>query len=435
MSFTPAKTSIVLDNTKTSGGIRKSLLTPCRRVGLSRVVKTPASLEKTVKTTNSPSICNTPTNSELKSNSTARSEDKRQVCEVVSEKKVVESVKRPRKMAKKCLILDDEVCPKKIEETILLRNEEESVERVCNSGISEVFESVSVLDSQSEENDSKKNKSRNKVVREVKKSVKKCLLPKETENLSNSIVSPKSSNSSQLRNCNTDKSMFKGFSVDPKKGNKTISSSKNHIHISDPEDDFQPVAKLRKIRRISSSSESSAKEKPMLQTTNSSGKVKKSSKKQLSMKKSKCSETGSFKYDSDNEFLPSPINSQEITNNVRNLTKMPLLYEEMVTTEAKSSAPDDNDFYELDEKLIENRIKEKEERLNGLKRAEVYLKKHNVTELNELRLKWRNGCCEALRDLLRLLKDHENITMDVLLKRLNIPENMIQYNLENGELL
>lgn len=101
-----------------------------------------------------------------------------------------------------------------------------------------------------------------------------------------------------------------------------------------------------------------------------------------------------------------------------------------------SSLTDDDECFELSEellKIIECRIKKKEERLASLKRAELYARKHNVEELNALELKWKSGCCQALRDLLDLLNKREDVDMVGLLKKLNIPEDMIRYNSENDD--
>lgn len=496
MSFTPAKTSIISESIKTSGGIRKTLLTPCRRLGLSRVVKTPASAEKGGKTTESSSECKTPVNSQADaikiSDIKAKNEES---YEVKSEKKVEGGRKGCKKIVKKCLLVDEDFkdavvdSPKRIVESPLLKSERETSLEI-------------ELESE--------NKFRNKVAKESKKSVKKCLLPQEEKNVERRVLSPELfCDNSQISNCSEEKKQnktidddvditeFKGFRIEPCierrnsgvekiqktaiKPNKNYDVIKNkkdcvlnrkHTDVSDTDDDFQSISKPKKIRRIvSSESDTSIKEmKPILKEANSREKIKSSIKKRLSMKKSKCSsDTSSFKYDSEDEFLPSPNHipqyAKKSTNITANLTEMPLLVEETETTNQPSSGenvfaeiivdltempllfeetpttrltPDDDDFVEITEKTlkqVENRVTEKEDKLERLKRAEVYLKKHNINELNDLTSMWKSGCCQALKDLLGLLKSQENVDMVTVLRRLNIPENMIRYNSENGDLL
>lgn len=463
MSATPAKTSILPNDVKTSGGIRKTLLTPCRRIGLSRVVKTPASLEKTGKPTESPLVCKTPVNSQSYSNNNTGSQNKKEACEVKSEKKIEGSLKKPRKVVKKCLLLDEDFkndvgdSPKRIVESAVSLDEgkKDNTLEVCKSEITV----APVLES---------GKSRKKIVK-----VKKCLLPQDADLASGKVSpelfseSPQNSKYLEKKRGDITKSPdFKGFCVKRKnssskelhKSNKicddgavverkkeAVLNQEKSTDFSDIEDDFQPISKPKKIRRISSSSNGSIKDKPILKetnTTNSSEKVKASLKKRLSMKKSKCSDASSFKYDSENDFLPTPKNSQENEQESKeeiivDLTDLPLLYEE---TETEAQAPsDENDFYEVNEEMlkeIERRIKEKDNKLDRLKRAEVYMKKHKVDELNDLRMKWKSGCCEALRNLLGLLKSQgDNIDMVRLLKTLNVPESMIRCNSENGDLM
>lgn len=477
MSATPAKSSIPSNDVKTSGGIRKSLLTPCRRVGLSRVVKTPASLEKPEKHAESPLVCNTPVTSQCTPDNNTHSQKKKEVSEVKSEKKVVDSVRKPRKVVKKCLLLDEDSksdvgnSPKRIVDSdVQVDKGKKENELVCKP----------------EKTDSASGKSKKKVAKEPKKSksAKKCLLAQVDDSFASSRVSPELfSNSPQNVSVEEKKAAdtkspdsFKGFCIKRKSCDVKDSQNSDEICVVEPkeksanisyiEDDFQPISKPRKIRRISSSSDGSIKDKPILKKItmkNSSDKVKTSFKKRLSMKKSKCSDIStSFKNtDSENEFLSSPLNSQgsaqaqnsqedaqaqksqEVAQAQENkdiaieLIDLPLLYEE---TETKApSPPDENDFYEINEemvKAIENRIKEKENKLDGLKRAEVYLKKHKIDELNALLVKWKGGCCEALKDLLGLFRSRgDDVNMVGLLKMLNVPEKMIKYNPENDNFL
>ncbi|KAB0802387.1 hypothetical protein PPYR_04573 [Photinus pyralis] len=84
----------------------------------------------------------------------------------------------------------------------------------------------------------------------------------------------------------------------------------------------------------------------------------------------------------------------------------------------------EDDETKIDETL--KRIKLKEAQLEDLKRAAIYAKLHNVQELDELTLVWKQGCNKALCYLLEKLQEHCQIEMPILLRRLNISESVIE---------
>lgn len=485
MTSTPAKSLKSIDDIKTSGGIRKSLLTPCRRVGLSRVVKTPASSEKGVNSLESSIVCKTPINSNSGSicNSViTTSKERKKVFEVKSQKKVVDSVKKPKKTISKCLLPDAQSAAEQIASPKLILHSPQ----IKTNDFSEQKRKRTVedTDTSNDVTNNKQNKSAKNAERKPQRSIKKCLLPDLGRNNGSSedgtISSELFSDSSQAESGDSHKQSkcsieekenterpnspeFYGFDHkdrNPKKPRnictldkqvKAVLNTADLTNLSDAEDDFQPVSKIRTVISLSSSSESSvnstskeitADKESVNQINNGSHRVnekpKVSFRKRLSMKKSKCSD----KSDSD-EFSPSPVSSQDhsqqFKNQVTTLTELPLLYE---TTEVKDqNTLVENDFdYEVTEEMlrqIESSIREKEEKLDALRRAEVYSKKHKVDELNKLTLKWKTGCIQALEDIQELLQKNNDKKMDMmtLLRTLKVPENILKCNSENGDLV
>lgn len=75
--------------------------------------------------------------------------------------------------------------------------------------------------------------------------------------------------------------------------------------------------------------------------------------------------------------------------------------------------------------------------LEALKQSVIYKNKHDVEELSRETLIWRKGCELALNDLLMKVKEvvQSDLTMDGLLKQLNVPETIFKYNPETEELI
>lgn len=74
---------------------------------------------------------------------------------------------------------------------------------------------------------------------------------------------------------------------------------------------------------------------------------------------------------------------------------------------------------------LKHRIKVKQDKLDQLKRAVTYRKMHNVEDLQKLIDIWKTGCKKALNDLLQKLQTHGTITMERLLNKFNVPEDVI----------
>lgn len=484
MTSTPAKSSNSSDNVKTSGGIRKSLLTPCRRVGLSRVVKTPTPSENGVNSLESPLVCKTPIDSNSRSiynNDITASKEKEKVFEVNSQKKVVKSLKNPKKTVSKCLLPDVQSAGEQIASPKLILHcsqtqNKDFAEQKRKRNVEQNTDTSSDFSNNKQTNKSKKNAERPDLDRnsgsnksdmisselfsdsfhaEKGDSHKRSIyLKEEKENTGHRPSSPdfygfenKNGNLKKTENiCKLDKKTVTN------KQAKIVLNTLDLTNLSDAEDDFQPVSKIRKIRALSSSSGSSvnstskeiAAHKESINQNNISPhhvieKPKVSFRKRLSMKKSKSSNN----CDSENEFSPSPVGSQghlqEFKNQVTTLTALPLLYETTNANDHGSSIQ--NDFvYEVTEEMLretENSIRQKEKKLDDLKRAELYSKKHKLDELNELTLKWKTGCIQALNRIQELLQknNEKNMDMMTLLRTLKVPENMIRCNPKNGELV
>ncbi|CAG9829731.1 unnamed protein product [Diabrotica balteata] len=76
-------------------------------------------------------------------------------------------------------------------------------------------------------------------------------------------------------------------------------------------------------------------------------------------------------------------------------------------------------------KALENIIRDKKAKLDTLRRASVYKSKHNIEELKIITEKWRQGCIFGLNGLLSQLQTHGPIDMSTLLRNLQIPNEVI----------
>ncbi|XP_060535565.1 uncharacterized protein LOC132707660 [Cylas formicarius] len=75
--------------------------------------------------------------------------------------------------------------------------------------------------------------------------------------------------------------------------------------------------------------------------------------------------------------------------------------------------------------LLKSEIARKNETLLKLKQAEVYKNKHDKNELKELSLRWLEGCKLSLSDLWVQLKEHGPMSMDYLVTKLHLPQDII----------
>ncbi|KAF5291999.1 hypothetical protein FQA39_LY14116 [Lamprigera yunnana] len=90
------------------------------------------------------------------------------------------------------------------------------------------------------------------------------------------------------------------------------------------------------------------------------------------------------------------------------------------------------DFKEIDVKTIaeiQDRIKTKKAHLEQLQRAEMYKKKHDAEELQEVIATWKTGCNNALNQLHERLQNHGPITMTQLMERLQVPIELLDVDL------
>lgn len=75
---------------------------------------------------------------------------------------------------------------------------------------------------------------------------------------------------------------------------------------------------------------------------------------------------------------------------------------------------------------IEKEIRQKQEKLEKLKQAQVYKKKHSPEKLKVSSDRWIEACRAALNDLLTKMLEHGSIDMDTLIKNLNVPNDIVQ---------
>lgn len=353
MASTPSNRIKFDDKVKTSGGIRKALLTPCRRIGLPKVVRTPVSSEKALKSTHSPFPSNTNTqessNLPLDSPSTLTTTDGVINKNETKKNGVKKGNAALKKTAKKCLLQEAN------------------------------------FDGKKNENELKENDSCS--AKKVLKSNEKSETPKITAKLD------------EIQQLTKDISQKNDF---------------------DDNNDFRPSPLSQEPKPLPKQSQSPKNQ-------NNSTKSKVPFKKRLSMKKS---------ISSDSEpdiFLQEITNSQKSSESTDCRVHLEMM---SVLSGIEKIKEEEKDVTEKMVNEIEKRIKEKEDKLTRLKQAEVYSKKHRVDDLKALTLTWKNGCQQALTDLLVLLKSHNNdMDMVTLLQKLNIPDNMIQYDYESDQFL
>lgn len=80
---------------------------------------------------------------------------------------------------------------------------------------------------------------------------------------------------------------------------------------------------------------------------------------------------------------------------------------------------------------LEKTVQNKEDQLHKLKQAEIYRNLHKLGDLKFETDVWKSGCKNALRDLLKSLNQHSAIDMNTMLANLKIPQNMFKYDVDN----
>ncbi|XP_049956258.1 uncharacterized protein LOC126473318 [Schistocerca serialis cubense] len=107
-------------------------------------------------------------------------------------------------------------------------------------------------------------------------------------------------------------------------------------------------------------------------------------------------------------------------------------------TEIANSTSVDTDFEIVyDQKTLadlERNVAAKEDKVQSLRVAQLYRKKHDLTKLRESICKWKAGCQSALQDLLEMTHEQgHKVTMMQLLSHLGIPPTLIGYEPEQDE--
>lgn len=92
---------------------------------------------------------------------------------------------------------------------------------------------------------------------------------------------------------------------------------------------------------------------------------------------------------------------------------------------------------EVIEKIIqlERTIQNKEMQLQKLQQAKIYHNLHKVEDLNLETNTWKVGCQEGLRDLLKNLNQHTSMDMNALLTNLKVPSELFKYDAESDSFL
>ncbi|XP_044754535.1 uncharacterized protein LOC123313633 [Coccinella septempunctata] len=91
--------------------------------------------------------------------------------------------------------------------------------------------------------------------------------------------------------------------------------------------------------------------------------------------------------------------------------------------EVLSCTPKETRIKNLD--TLEEEVKKKRQIVEELERAKLCKKMHSAEDLKKLTSIWKNGCIDALQDLLKQLNMHSYMDMEMLLKKLNIPQDFI----------
>lgn len=87
--------------------------------------------------------------------------------------------------------------------------------------------------------------------------------------------------------------------------------------------------------------------------------------------------------------------------------------------------------------VLDKVLRTKSAELDTLKQSVIYKKKHNVEDLTAVVKIWKDGCKLALNDLLIKLREvvQSDMSMDALLKQLNVPDYIFKYDIESEELI
>ncbi|CAG9819407.1 unnamed protein product [Phaedon cochleariae] len=405
-------------------GINKRLLTPCRRIGLSRKRKTPSSIVKILSEESGNTAENSPTtpiNTKKRliikrSNTNSDSFSPLSILKIAGpsvkdsiKKNLVQNFSKDLIIEKKTIIEDMEpgMCSINIDEVMLAEpqlhceietklNKKSIAGNISNSNPcleeNECRSDNSLSDDDFQTNVKTVKKLKTKEsFKDKKLSVARGVAKMHTKSKSEDLVE-------HLRECKI---------FIPKLSNEDINCMGNHNlseNIPDDLSDDEIVGKIKKKRMIISSDEEGdfcvvPKKCKISPIEDETGQNKKS-------QKVKC-------------------NSPKVSNTATNLPTVINISDDDDFT----STPDHDKFQKRDlmdkVKYLETQMKEKRKKLEDLKQASVYKTKHNVEELMMLVGKWKEGCVLGLNGLLTQLKNHGPIDMPLLLKNLQISNEVV----------
>ncbi|KAF7270243.1 hypothetical protein GWI33_016791 [Rhynchophorus ferrugineus] len=367
-------------------GINKNLLTPCRRIGLSRTKKTPKNL-CAIPESNLPSL--TPKDKkdraaipEIHTNS------------VIDKQKIIEST------GKECLRIknlekgDLTIGSKKINYKTDSQEKKGPILKESNN-----FKEDSKTNASTEKTKPRiaGEESEIKLIKMKGKKRKKLDFDSSSASDSAKILDKTDLVKKEKTNCEntnillakfTTEDYLKEFSVNP--------SAFYDEHNEQNFDDF--IAFSDKWKSKKTKSMSLTKSSEQLKKVSDALKEEKKSK-QLSLSKDLQEINVQSKYDSNEEddvFISSPQTQQQKDDLLRLIA------------------------------VKEAEIRQKEEKLEQLKRARVYKTKHSPEKVAVHSTKWLNSCRQALMDLLVKMQEHGSMNMEILVKNLKIPSGIVE---------
>ncbi|VEN41901.1 unnamed protein product [Callosobruchus maculatus] len=453
MSYTPETKSTHLQKFSPFGvGISKTLLTPCRRVGLSR---------KRSSQSTPISIIKTPTESP---NANLLNEDSSKTTPVGYERssckgKQSRSLSRDIQLVKKNFLDNKSVknssCKKVLAQNFALERCDQAsgpTDGIGDLGVSTTDgntidlqidieneqDNLSIGDKNIEtqgELQNSENNQKETILEAVNKISLENIQDVKTEGKGNinSTLEDSDANLKNKKKENPEKSKRSHKSTEKLPLKKAVKDSA----VYDSDDDFIPLdSKLLKKRK------SSIAENPLKSNSTSSLKACSVTLERLDSERSV--KTKSFiTSDNDDSFDSEFVvrkkkkfviedDKDSIDSSLKNeLSKLPKVVSNLHEDDedmAFTSTPeqDKNEKKKLIKMVtdLENSIKEKKKKLEDLTQASIYKNKHNVKELDALTNIWKTGCESGLKSLLKQLQSHGPMDMATLLEKLHIPPDV-----------
>lgn len=390
--------------------IRKSLLTPCRQVGLSRKRKTP--LSNPIKSSEVLSSNNI--------NVSSRNDSNNETTPVNHSK----FFKKRRKNEDKFLNCKTSSNEASFEESSLLKDNENLLEtcdiKSSKKDLLRTFTSEDLFDTSDDQPCSLEKK-------EITQTTENTL-PHMKENVSqvSNIEYVQSKKTDVQQNAIDDKkTLKKKLSSDLKNSIKNQNSLSQTPVNHNSDDDFM-VSKSSNTQRSIKQKEAKRRNKT------------------LSPKKSSLSvASDTFKSDLEENNCTKKCNIQlrKLSENEINSSRF-IDGSPSIKTLSKirySDGMDDADFFtstpeeekvkrkKLEQKmrLLETDIKQKQSVLENFERASIYRSKHNIPELKRLTSLWSDGCVKALKDLLAHLQAHGPMDLGTLLNNMQISKDVV----------